>query len=66
VAKSTIEQWEVREEGTNRVLGTHSTSARPARGDLVELEGKRYKVEQVADIAVSDGKTQRGWLIVAP
>jgi hypothetical protein len=64
VAESEIEQWQVREERTNRVLGTHSTAKRPARGDVVELNGQRFVVRQVADIAACDGKTQRGWLIV--
>jgi hypothetical protein len=65
VAESGIEQWQVREERTNHVLGTYSTAKRPVRGDVVELDGQRFVVRQIADIAVSDGKTQRGWLIVA-
>jgi hypothetical protein len=57
VAKSAIEHWEVREERTNRVLGTYSTARRPRRGDVVELDGQRFEVRQVADIAVSDGNS---------
>jgi hypothetical protein len=37
---------------------------RPARGDIVELDGQLFEVRQVADLGVSEGETQRGWLIV--
>jgi hypothetical protein len=59
------EEWEVREEATDRVLGTYSFAKRPERGDVVELDGLRFDVRQVADIAVGDDGTQRGWLIVS-
>jgi hypothetical protein len=63
---SETEEWEVREEGTNRVLGTYTAAARPARGDVIELDGSRLEVRQVADIVAGDGDTkQRGWLIVS-
>jgi hypothetical protein len=65
VGKSNFEEWEVREEGTNRVLGTYSAVTRPARGNVIELVGQRLEVRQVADIAVAEGNTQRGWLIVS-
>ena len=58
------EEWEVREDLTNRVLGTYAAAARPARGDVIELDGQRFEVMQVADI-VANGETQRGWLIVS-
>ena len=61
---SELEEWEVREELTNRVLGRYSAATRPVRGDLIELDGERFEVRQMADI-VADGETQRGWLIVA-
>jgi hypothetical protein len=64
VPRSKVEEWEVRAEGTNRVLGKYSTATRPARGDVVELDGQRFEVRQVADLAVGEGETQRGWLIV--
>jgi hypothetical protein len=32
---------------------------------IVELDGQRFDVRQVADIAVGDDGTQRGWLIVS-
>jgi hypothetical protein len=63
VGESEVEEWEIREEGTNRVLGTSSFAKRPVRGDVVELDGERFDVRQVANIAVGD--TQRGWLIVS-
>ena len=60
------EDWEVREEATNRVLGTYSAAARPARGDVIELDGRRLEVRQVADIVAGDGDAkQRGWLVVS-
>ena len=59
------EEWEVREERTNRVLGTYTAAKRPARDDVIELDGQPFKVRQVADIVVSDGEAQRGWLIVS-
>jgi hypothetical protein len=65
VGKSELVEWEVREERTNRVLGTYSFAKRPARGDVVELDGERFDVRQVADIAVGDEKTQCGWVIVS-
>jgi hypothetical protein len=64
VGTSELEEWEVREELNNRVLGRYSAATRPVRGDLIELDGERFEVRQVADI-VADGETQRGWLIVA-
>ena len=64
VARQKVEEWQVREERTNRVLGRYPTATRPARGDIVELDGQLYEVRQVADLAVSEGGTQRGWLIV--
>lgn len=58
-------EWEVREERTNRVLGTYSAATRPARGNMIELDGQTFEVLQVADIVVGDGEPQqRGWLIV--
>jgi hypothetical protein len=65
VARSKVEEWGVREEHTNRVLGTYATATTPARGDIVELDGQRFEVKQVADIAAGDGETQRGWLVVS-
>jgi hypothetical protein len=65
VGKSELVEWEVREERTNRVLGTYSFAKRPVRGDIVELDGERFGVRQVADIAVGDDETQCGWLIVS-
>ena len=59
------EEWEVREERTNRVLGTYSAATRPARGDVIKLDGQPLEVRQVADIIVGNGETQRGWLIVS-
>ena len=59
------QEWEVREELTNRVLGTYSAATRPARDDVIELDGQPVHVRQVADIVVADGETQRGWLIVS-
>jgi len=59
-----LEKWEVREELTNRVLGRYSAATRPARGDVIELDGQRFEVRQIADI-IADGETQRGWLIVS-
>jgi hypothetical protein len=66
VGVSKREEWEVREEQTNRVLGTYTAATRPAREDVIEVDGQPFKVRQVADIVVSDGETQRGWLIVSP
>jgi hypothetical protein len=63
VGTSEVEEWEIREEGTNRVLGTYSFAKRPARGDVVELDGELFAVRQVADITLGD--TQRGWLVVS-
>ena len=65
VARSEWVEWEVREERTNRVLGTYSFAKRPARGDVVELDGELFEVRQVADITVGDDETQCGWLIVS-
>jgi hypothetical protein len=63
---SDMEEWEVREDGTNRVLGTYSATTRPARGDVIELDDQRLKVIQVADLVVGNGeRRQRGWLIVS-
>jgi hypothetical protein len=59
------EEWEVREERTNRVLGTYSAATRPARGDVIEFDGQPFEVRQVADIVVGVSETQRGWLIVS-
>jgi hypothetical protein len=64
VTRSKVEEWQVREERTNRALGRYSTATRPARGDIFELAGQLFEVRQVADLAVSEGETQRGWLIV--
>jgi hypothetical protein len=65
VESSEIEEWELREPETNRVLGTYSAATRPARGDTIEVDGQTFHVRQVADIAAGAGETQRGWLIVA-
>jgi hypothetical protein len=65
VGKSELVEWEVREERTNRVLGTYSFAKRPARGDVVELDGELFDVRQVADVTVGDDETQHGWLIVS-
>jgi hypothetical protein len=65
VGKSEIEEWEVREDGTNRVVGTYSFAKSPERGDVVELDGQLFDVRQIADIVVGDDGTQRGWLIVS-
>ena len=62
---SNREEWEVREERTNRVLGTYSAATRPVRGDVIKLDGHPLEVRQVADIIVGSGETQRGWLIVS-
>jgi hypothetical protein len=59
------EEWEVREERTNLVLGTYSAPTRPSRGDVIKVDGQPFKVLQVADILVGHGETQRGWLIVS-
>src|SRR5476649_1192459 len=42
VGKSELVEWEVREDRTNRVLGTYSFAKRPVRGDVVELDGERF------------------------
>jgi hypothetical protein len=60
-----IEEWEVREEGTDRVVGTYSFAKRPERGDVLELDGQWFDVRQIADITVGDDGTQRGWLVVS-
>jgi hypothetical protein len=65
VEKSEMVEWEVREDGTNRAIGMYSFAKRPERGDVVELDGERFDVRQVADIVVGDDGTQRGWLIVS-
>jgi hypothetical protein len=66
VGRSERAEWEVREERTNRVLGTYSAATRPARGNMIELDGQSFEVLQVADIVVGDRKPQqRGWLIVS-
>ena len=63
---SDTEEWEIREDRTNRVLGTYSAARRPARGDVIELDDQPFKVIQVADLIVGNGETrQRGWLIVS-
>ena len=60
------EEWEVREDRTNRILGTYSAVTRPARGDVIELDDRPFKITQVADLIVGNGETrQRGWLIVS-
>ena len=59
------EEWEVREERTDRVLGTYSTAKRPERGDVIEFDGQPFEVRQVADIIVAEGERQSGWLIVS-
>ena len=65
MAGSKVDEWEVREEQTDRVLGRYSTARRPARGDVVELDGQQFEVRQVADVAVGESETQHGWLIVS-
>jgi hypothetical protein len=66
VGASDTEEWEVREDRTNRVLGTYSEAKRPARGDVIELDGRPFTIVQVADLVVGNGETrQRGWLIVS-
>jgi hypothetical protein len=63
---SHTEEWEVREDRTNRVLGTYSAATRPARGDVIELDDQPFNVIQVADLVVGNGeRRQRGWLIVS-
>ena len=63
---SETEEWEVREEGTHRVLGTYTAATTPTRGDVIEFDGRPLEVRQVADIVAGDGDMkQRGWLIVS-
>jgi hypothetical protein len=59
VGTSELEEWEVREELTNRVLGRYSAAMRPARGDVIELDAELFEVRQVADIVV-DGERPSG------
>jgi hypothetical protein len=61
------EKWEVREDRTNRVLGTYSAATRPERGDVIEVDDQPFKITQIADIVVGNGeRRQHGWLIVLP
>jgi hypothetical protein len=66
VSTSDREEWEVREDRTNRVLGTYLAARRPARGDVIELDDQPFRIIQIADLIVGNGETrQRGWLIVS-